>query len=169
VDENHGFEAGDQVHGTIDWKRRYSHMRMHTAQHLISGVAYEMTNGARTVGNQIATDKSRIDLKPVKFDEETLEKLLVASQTMIDQDHPVTASLMTRTQVNSLMPPDRSNMDLVPPQVDELRVISIGDDIDICPCAGTHVRSLGEIGTIEWIGIPKSKGKGTQRITYKLL
>ena len=144
-------------------------MRMHTAQHLISGVAYEMTNGARTVGNQIATDKSRIDLKPVKFDEETLEKLLVASQTMIDQDHPVTASLMTRTQVNSLMPPDRSNMDLVPPQVDELRVISIGDDIDICPCAGTHVRSLGEIGTIEWIGIPKSKGKGTQRITYKLL
>ena len=164
VPENHGFEVGDQIQGMIDWNRRYDHMRMHTAQHLISGLAYEITNGARTVGNQIATDKSRIDLNPVKFDEETLEKLLLASQAMITEDHSVTASQMTRSQVNSLMPSDRTNMDLIPKNIDELRVISIGDQIDICPCAGTHVRSLSEIGTIEWIGTPKSKGKGTQRM-----
>ena len=169
VPGDHGFDVGDHIHGEIDWDRRYSHMRMHTAQHLISGLAYEITNGARTVGNQIGTDKSRIDLNPVKFDEETLEELLVASQTMVDEGHPVTASQMTRSQVNSLMPSDRTNMVLIPKSVSELRVISIGDEIDICPCAGTHVRSLSEIGTIEWIGTPKSKGKGTQRITYRLL
>ncbi len=169
VCEEHGFEVGDHIQGVIDWDRRYNHMKMHTAQHLISGLAYEMTNGARTVGNQIGSAKSRIDLNPVKFDEDALEQLLVASQAMIDADHPVTASQMTRSQVNSLMPSDRTNMDLIPKQIKELRVISIGDHIDICPCAGTHVRSLGEIGTIEWIGIPKSKGKGTQRITYRLL
>ena len=28
----------------------YAHMRMHTAQHLVSGIAYEMFDGVRTVG-----------------------------------------------------------------------------------------------------------------------
>jgi misacylated tRNA(Ala) deacylase len=39
--------------------------------------------------------------------------------------------------------------------------------LDLCPCAGTHVKQLGEIGHIEITG-KKSKGKGTQRITYEL-
>ena len=43
-------------------------MRMHTAQHLVSGV-YEMYDGARTVGNQIHSDRSRIDFNPIRFTE----------------------------------------------------------------------------------------------------
>jgi misacylated tRNA(Ala) deacylase len=58
-------------------------------------------------------------------------------------------------------------MDLLPQSVNQLRVVKIGDGVDLCPCAGTHVKTLGEIGPIEFIG-KKSKGKGTQRISYKL-
>ncbi len=29
---------GTRVHAVIDWPTRYAHMRMHTAQHIISGV-----------------------------------------------------------------------------------------------------------------------------------
>src|SRR5688572_12166647 len=53
VGTDHGLAPGDEVTGTIDWDRRYAHMRMHTAQHLVSGLAYEMFAGTRTVGNQI--------------------------------------------------------------------------------------------------------------------
>jgi len=39
--------------------------------------------------------------------------------------------------------------------------------LDLCPCAGTHISNISEIGEISIIG-KKSKGKGTQRITYEL-
>ena len=31
-------EVGESVEGTIDWTRRYAHMKMHTAQHVVSAV-----------------------------------------------------------------------------------------------------------------------------------
>jgi len=39
--------------------------------------------------------------------------------------------------------------------------------MDLCPCAGTHVKQLSEIGEVEFLG-KKSKGKGTQRVSYTL-
>ena len=55
---------------------------------------------------------------------------------------------------------------LLPKSVTRLRVISIGD-IDVCPCAGTHVRSLKEIGKIKFVK-RDNKGAGKQRLTYTL-
>ena len=74
---------------------------------------------------------------------------------------------MTREQINGIMPEDRTNMNLLPKSVKNLRVVSIGDNIDLCPCAGTHVQNLFEIGNVKIIS-KKSKGKGTQRVTYEL-
>ena len=34
---------GDEVRGTIDWDRRYGHMRLHTAQHLLSALVFRRT------------------------------------------------------------------------------------------------------------------------------
>ena len=58
-------------------------------------------------------------------------------------------------------------MDLIPKFVNDLRIIKIGDNLDLCPCAGTHIGNLSEIGTISIVN-KKSKGKGTQRITYEI-
>lgn len=167
LETNHQLEIGDEVKGTIDWQRRHAHMRMHTAQHLVSGVVYETFNGARTVGNQIHHDRSRIDFNPISFTEEMLEQITETVNQIIDANHEVTDSTMTRGEVNAQMPPDRTNMNLLPASVHQLRVVKIGDNLDLCPCAGTHVKQLSEIGHIEITG-KKSKGKGTQRITYEL-
>ena len=160
-------DVGDEVQGKIDFDRRYAHMRMHTAQHLVSGIAYEMFDGVRTVGNQIHTEKSRIDFKPIQFTEEMLFDLQEAVNEQIQQGLEVTDSQMTRNEINAIMPEDRTNMDLLPSFINDLRVITIGDQQDLCPCAGTHVRNISEIKGLEFIG-KKSKGKGTQRVTYKL-
>ena len=167
VDDSFELDVGDEVRGKIDFDRRYAHMRMHTAQHLVSGIAYEMFDGVRTVGNQIHTEKSRIDFKPIQFTEEMLFDLQEAVNEQIQQGLEVTDSQMTRNEINAIMPEDRTNIDLLPSFINDLRVITIGDQQDLCPCAGTHVRNISEIKGLEFIG-KKSKGKGTQRVTYKL-
>ena len=164
---NHQLEVGDAVRGFIDWETRYARMRMHTAQHLVSGLAYELFDGVRTVGNQIHADRSRIDFNPISFDDEMIQKLVDLANEHIDLALPVSDATMTRQEINAIMPPDRTNMDLLPESVRELRVIQIGDRIDLCPCAGTHVMNIGELGHIEFLG-KKSKGKGTQRFNYQL-
>ena len=168
VDDTFELEVGDTVHGKIDFERRFAHMRMHTAQHLVSGIAYEMFGGVRTVGNQIHTGQSRIDFKPIQFTEEMLTNLQESVNHKIADNLEVTDSQMTRVEINSIMPEERTNMDLLPSFITDLRVITIGDRQDLCPCAGTHVRNISEIKGIEFTG-KKSKGKGTQRVTYQLI
>jgi misacylated tRNA(Ala) deacylase len=55
---------------------------------------------------------------------------------------------------------------MLPSSVKRLRVVKIGD-IDVCPCAGTHVRSLSEIGDVQFL---KRDNKGSKkiRLSYKL-
>ena len=168
IEDTFELEVGDEVSGTIDFERRYAHMKMHTAQHLVSGIAYEMFDGVRTVGNQIHTEKSRIDFKPIQFTEDMLSELQSAVNEKIQLGLEVTDSQMTRDEINSIMPQERTNMDLLPSFINDLRVVTIGDKQDLCPCAGTHVRNISEIKGIEFIG-KKSKGKGTQRVTYQLI
>src|SRR5919204_6542797 len=54
-------EPGLQVHGTIDWARRFDHMQQHTGQHLLSA-AFDRTAQARTVSFHLGTASSTIDL-----------------------------------------------------------------------------------------------------------
>ena len=168
VETEHQLVVGDEVRGTVDWNTRYAHMRMHTAQHLMSGIAYELFNGVRTVGNQIHAEKSRIDFNPISFDEAMMERLVDVVNGHINTGLEVSDSVMTREEINTIMPPDRTNMNLLPASVRDLRVVQIGDQVDLCPCAGTHVSNTSELGRVELIG-KKSKGKGTQRLSYPLL
>ena len=167
VGAGHTLRPGDEVQGSIDWDRRYAHMRMHTAQHLVSGLAYELFQGVRTVGNQIHADRSRIDFSPVTFTNEMLKDLETAANDAIKAAYGVSAGTMTRDAVNAELPPDRTNMDLLPKSVTDLRVIRIGSDVDLCPCAGTHVQDTKEIGELRILS-RTSKGSGTQRIEYTL-
>lgn len=167
VGAGHGLKPGDAVQGAIDWDRRYAHMRMHTAQHLVSGLAYELFDRVRTVGNQIHADRSRIDFNPVNFSNEMLKDLEAAANDAIKAGYNVSAGTMTREAVNAELPPDRTNMDLLPQSVTELRTIRIGSDVDLCPCAGTHVRNTKEIGELRIVA-RSSKGSGTQRVEYVL-
>lgn len=167
VGPGHGLAPGDAVAGAIDWGRRYAHMRMHTAQHLVSGLAYEMFGGARTVGNQIHRSRSRIDFHPINLTNGMLADLQAAANDAIRAAHPVTAGAMTREEVGAELPPERTNLDLLPKSVADLRVIRIGRDVDLCPCAGTHVRNTREIGELRILR-RTAKGSGTQRIEYTL-
>ena len=57
-----GLANGDEVTCVIDRDRRDSLAKMHSAAHIVSAVANERW-GAITVGNQLNTESSRMDLK----------------------------------------------------------------------------------------------------------
>ncbi len=162
-------EVGSTVSGSIDWDRRYSHMRMHTSQHLVSAVVSEKY-GSDTVGNQIGRDKSRIDFKPLKLSDSEINMLQDDVNDYIKKDLKVNIDEAERSDLEN-NPDIRSSMSsglwkMLPSSVKRLRVISIGD-IDVCPCAGTHVRSLSEIGSVKFVK-KDNKGAEKQRLTYIL-
>ncbi len=162
-------KVGDPIKGSIDWSRRYSHMRMHTSQHLVSAVVNEMY-GSDTVGNQIGQDTSRIDFKPLKINQTELSNIEDKVNDYISKDLEVSISEELRSNLEN-NPDIRSSMSsglwkMLPKSVTRLRVITIGD-IDVCPCAGTHVKSLKEIGKVSFI---KKDNKGSEklRLAYNL-
>ena len=162
-------EIGDSVNGKLNWDRRYTHMRMHTSQHLVSAIVSDLYD-ADTVGNQIGFDKSRIDFKPLKLSMNEIDDLIDLTNEYIAKDINVKISEANRSDLEG-NPEIRSSMSsglwkLLPKSVTRLRVISIGE-IDVCPCAGTHVRSLKEIGKVEFVR-RDNKGAGKQRLTYTL-
>ena len=153
------------VHAVIDWDKRYAHMRMHTAQHVISGIVYDLYK-ARTVGNQIHADRSRVDFSPASFSEEDLKTIEGASNDVIQKGLPVAIYEEERDSLESRTDPLRSNLDLIPLSIKRLRIVEIRG-FDVCPCAGTHVKGTSELGTLK-ITKKENKGKDRERITYIL-
>lgn len=160
-----GLAEGARVRGVLDWDRRFAHMRMHTAQHLVSGLVYDEF-GARTVGNQIHAGYSRIDFDREGFTDEELAHVEDLVNDVVARDVPLETTVEARDVVEEQVDPKRVNLDLIPKGIKELRVVRIGD-VDLCPCAGTHVRSTGEIGEMAFERT-RSKGAGRTRVVYRL-
>lgn len=158
-------EEGEKVHGEIDWERRYKHMKMHTAQHIVSKEVLDEYD-ASTAGNQVGEEKSRIDFEPAEFDDEDLEKIEEMTNEIIEADIELQKSEVARNKLEDETKEVRTNLDLIPDHIDPLRAVEIGD-IDICPCGGTHVDSTGELGEFKIVD-RRSKGADVERIEFVL-
>ena len=157
--------VGTKVQGVIDWDRRYSHMKMHTAQHILSGIVFDNFN-ARTVGNQIHADYSRVDFQPVKFSDEDLESITQKFNEIISKNLPVKIYEEERERLEKRVDQQRANLDLLPKFITRLRIVEI-EGFDVCPCAGTHVRNTNEIPKLDKIK-RDTKGRDRDRIIYSL-
>ncbi|WP_103021418.1 alanyl-tRNA editing protein [Salinibacter altiplanensis] len=158
-------EERDEVRGRIDEGRRRALRRMHTAQHVLSKVVLDVF-GAQTAGNQIHTDRSRIDFEPADFSEEDVALIEDRTNTAIEQDLPVEKNEMDRAKAEEQTPEGRGLLDLIPDHVDPLRMVRIGD-LDLCPCGGTHVDHTREVGRLR-ITNRTSKGADVDRIEFAL-
>jgi len=156
---------GTTVEGRIDEQRRERLTRMHTAQHVVSRVVLD-DFGATTAGNQIHPDRSRIDFEPADFDDEDLARIQRRTNEILDRDLAVTKANRPREVVEDRVDEGRALLDLIPDHVDPLRVVEI-EAFDLCPCGGTHVDRLGEIGRIE-ITDRTSKGTEVDRVEFEL-
>ena len=155
-----------EVHGVLDWPPRYGHMRMHTAQHLLSAIALDKY-GCETVGNQIHADRSRMDFTLDKIDEEMQSYLTREFNKAVDAALPVVFKFMSRDDMLAYVDEKRRKLfERMPPTIREVRVVEI-DGLDKCPCAGTHVANTREIGHITMAGT-ENKGAGKTRLSFTL-
>lgn len=90
-----GLKAGDKVKGIIDWDRRYRHMRMHTATHVIANVI-EKEAGAQITGNQLGLDQSRVDFSLEAFDRDKFSEYEKTANALIAGNRPVSFDLVSR-------------------------------------------------------------------------
>ena len=151
---------GTEVEAAIDWERRYRHMRMHTALHLICAVV-----DAGITGAQVGAEKSRIDLdwpNPDMGKEEITAKLA----EIVAANRPVRPIWITDEELEARPELVRS-MSVAPPKgFGRVRLLEI-EGVDLQACGGTHVASTGEIGLVEIAKI-ENKGKQNRRLNVVL-
>lgn len=152
-------DAGSEITAVIDWERRYRHMRMHTALHLLGAVLqYGVTGG------NISADKSRLDFdmdEPVDKESVTADlKALVAG------GHAVNCHWISDTELEA-QPELVRTMSVQPPKgAGRVRLLEI-EGVDLQPCGGTHLRNTGEVGEIR-IGKVEKKGRRNRRVSILL-
>jgi len=158
------FKVGEEVHGQIDWDRRYRLMRMHTAGHLLSSIFYLKAN-CRITGNQIEQDKSRMDFSLDSFDRSLIERFVTEANRLIDQDAEVRTYFMSRGEALK-MPELVKLAEAAPPSDPELRIVEI-TGIDKQADGGQHVARLKEVGQVRLLKL-ENKGKSNRRLYYDL-
>lgn len=164
VDSAAGLNGGAQVHGLIDWDRRYRIMRMHTSAHLLSSI-FNKETGALITGNQIESDKSRIDFSLENFDREKMLTHCQQANDAIAKNPPVKTYFMKREEAMKI-PGITKLAAAAPPDVQELRIVEI-EGYDIQADGGVHVKSLGEISRIEPLKF-ENKGKSNRRLYFTI-
>ena len=136
----------------------------------MSAVANERW-GAITVGNQLNTESSRMDLKFENRELFDKDQLTEDANYWVDEDVGINVHQWGRDQI---MTDDRVRnkrfveriIDRVGGDDPQLRMVEV-EGIDLCPCAGTHLSSTGDIGVIV-IDKVQNKGKGTFRVNFSL-
>jgi misacylated tRNA(Ala) deacylase len=159
----------EEVTCELDWDKRYTHMRFHTAIHVLSSYMLDKYN-AEVVGNNISVRSGRADfnLDDALTDEE-LAAIEEGINEIIDRNLDVKISFMPREDAISFLQEKGYQTDyinMVPESVKTFRVVSVGDH-DHASCAGTHVANTSEIGKIRVVK-RRSMGKGKERIILAL-
>ncbi len=159
-----GLKEGDEVSCELDWERRYTFMRYHTASHLISNILYKRAN-AKITGNQIELDKTRMDFSMQDYSPEKLRVFVDEANRFIENDLPITIDYLSRDKV--LGKPELARLAVgLPKNIKEFRIVKIGD-IDEQVDGGTHINHLKEIGKIE-VTKTVNKGKDNRRMYFVL-
>lgn len=155
---------GADVTQVLDWDRRFGHMRVHTALHLLS-VAIPLP----VTGGSIGAQKGRLDFKmPDGVPDKSL--LQDSLNELAERDLVVSESWITDAQLRA-NPGLVKTMSVMPPMGQgKVRLIRIGEgdsQIDLQPCGGTHVARTGEIGRVI-VGKIENKGKQNRRVNIVL-
>ncbi len=153
-------EPGESLLLEIDWQRRYSLMRLHTALHLMSCVVV-----APVSGGNIAPDKARLDFD---IDMTLLDAERITRETNALIASGVATETVWITDEELEAQPDLvKTMSVQPPRgAGRVRLLKI-PGIDLQPCGGTHVRNIAEIGGIRVTRI-RNEGKHNKRVEIAL-
>ncbi len=156
-----GIAAGMTLSAEIDWTRRYRHMRMHTALHLLCAVV-----PGQVTGGQIGDGKGRLDFN-VATDALDRARIEAELNRLIREDHPAMARWIGDDEL-AAKPELVRTMSVKPPSgAGQVRLLDI-PGVDLQPCGGTHVARTAEIGAVVVAKI-ENKGRQNRRVIVQLV
>ena len=88
---------GNASHGTLDWARRYSLMRTHTALHVLCGTVFR-DYGALVTGGDMEPLKGRMDFEFENMRGELVREIEVAVNTEIQKSHEIRVKILPRKE-----------------------------------------------------------------------
>lgn len=154
----------------IDWEKRYMHMRLHSALHLIDGVIikYFKELNAFITGSAIFDDYARIDFDFENGTRELIQKIIDKANEVAQQGLEIRAKIIEKEEalnkpqlVRTL--PGKELLEKLE-KVRVVEIVGLDEQMD----GGTHVKNTKEIGKIALISY-ESKGKHNKRAKISLL
>ena len=141
---------GRNIHGVIDWGRRFELMQQHLGEHLFAGTLYNL--------HQIHTARMRIEGDNVSIDTDIPADMNIileaeaAANEAVWADIPVEVIYPGMDEVRELarkLPPENA--------AQPIRIVKV-EGVDYVPCCGLHVSSTGQAGIIKVTSCENHKG-----------
>lgn len=138
------------INAKINWQRRFDHMQQHSGEHIISS-AFLQILGANNINFKIEETFSQIDFDIDSITLEQVNEIESLSNSIIFSNKPVCCSNVKKDELAQY-----NLRKKLEKEYEEIRLVKI-ENVDYCPCAGTHVSNTGEIGLIKISSWEKSK------------
>ncbi|MCX8184438.1 MAG: alanine--tRNA ligase [Sulfolobales archaeon] len=162
--EPQDISVGLEVYGEIDWNVRYSHMRHHTATHILLGVLRKIYGDhIWQAGAEKEVAKGRLDVTHFKLPTAEEIKLIEREvNRIINEARPVVFKVMPKYDAERVygFKLYQGGVPLEP----LIRVVEVSG-IDAEACFGTHLRNTAEVGGFKLINVEKIQD-GVIRFEY---
>jgi misacylated tRNA(Ala) deacylase len=158
--------VGAQVHGVLDWERRYKLMRTHTALHILCGVIFR-DYGAQVTGGNMEPGRARMDFEFERMQKELVAEIEQKVNAEIAAAREVRVKILPRAEAFQIPDLIRTKINLLPAGILEVRTVELVG-LDLQADGGTHVANTREVGHIRVVDY-KSKGKINKRIEIEVV
>ncbi len=158
-------EVGAQIHGVLDWDRRYKLMRTHTALHILCGVVWR-DYGASVTGGNMEPLSARMDFEFERLEKDLVQEIETKINAEIAAARPIRVAILPREEAFQIPDLIRTKINLLPEGIAEVRTVEIVG-LDLQADGGTHVANTSEVGHIR-IADYKSKGGINKRLYIEI-
>ena len=149
----------------LDWARRLTLMRTHTALHALCGVVWR-DYGAQVTGGNMEPGTARMDFEFERMSGELVAEIEAAVNRELAAERDVRVDVLPRDEAFAIPDLIRTKINLLPEGIEEIRTIEIVG-LDLQADGGTHVANTREVGAIRVTGY-ESKGRINKRIRIAL-
>lgn len=157
---------GDRIEVDLDWARRLTLMRTHTALHALCGVVWR-DYGAHVTGGNMEPGTARMDFEFGRMSADLVDAIEATVNSELASDRDVRVDVLPRAEAFAIPDLVRTKINLLPEGIAEIRTIEIVG-LDLQADGGTHVANTREVGTIKVTGY-ESKGRINKRIRIALV
>ncbi len=159
-------QVGDRLEVDLEWGRRLSLMRTHTALHALCGVVWR-DYGAQVTGGNMEPGAGRMDFEFERMSGDLVDAIERRVNEELHAGRDVRVNVLPRAEAFAIPDLIRTKVNLLPPGIEQIRTIEIVG-LDLQADGGTHVANTREVGEIRVTGY-ESKGRINKRIRIELI